>query len=302
MPSVRSIKLLVSLAALCAAPLHADPDITVKGQRIDKDTAHARARDYVRRVGLAKGLRPVSRWIDPICLEVLGLDRPVAALVADRVRGIAERVGARVAGGQCRTNAVIAFTPNGANYVRKLQGFDPRQLEEASEARMGQLRSGTAPVRWWYRTGIRGAHDDGVAMTRPVGLQMDTEGGPSFDGGPAQDVIRLDSPSLISTGYKRDIKSAAVVVDVNLANGLPLSAIGEYAALVLLAELDMPAEPPAGSILALFDPGEARPDGLTTQDEALLRQLYAMPMAREARFHRGKLVGGMTRAAVDGAE
>ena len=149
---------------------------------------------------------------------------------------------------------------------------------------------------------LRGAHDDAPSMTRPMGLQMSTEGGPSFDGGPAQDVIRLDSPSLISTGYKREIKSAAVVIDVNLASGTPLSAIGDYAALVLLAELDMPSDPPDRSILALFAPDAARPGGLTEQDDALLKALYALPMARDARFHRGKLIGGMTKAALGGAE
>lgn len=294
---------LITATVLClTGSLRADPDITVKGQRLDRETARAQARDYVRRLGVAKGLTPASRWIDPVCLEVLGLDQRVADLVAQRFRGIARRAGARLATGRCRTNAVIAFTPDAANYVRKLEAFEPRQLEEASEARLAALHGASAPVRWWYRTGLRGAHDDAPSMTRPMGLQMSTEGGPSFDGGPAQDVIRLDSPSLISTGYKREIKSAAVVIDVNLASGTPLSAIGDYAALVLLAELDMPSDPPDRSILALFAPDAARPGGLTVQDEALLKALYALPMARDAQFHRGKLIGGMTKAALGGAE
>ena len=42
--------------------------------------------------------------------------------------------------------------------------------------------------------------------------------------------------SLIVTQGKREIKGAAVVIDANLATGKPLSAVGDFAALVLLAE------------------------------------------------------------------
>ncbi len=296
-------------AALClAAPLRADPEITVTGQRIDPEQARAQAQDYVRKVGIATGVTPAARWIDPVCLEVLGVDAPTAELVAARFRGVAQRSGAKLARKGCRTNAMVVFSADAANYVRKLEKVDPKTLEELREDQRDAARTGKAPLRWWYRTGGRGADGEGASMVAPLGMQIVGEGsdvsssGASTDGGPRQDVFASKRPSLIATGGQREIKGAAVIVDVNLASGRSLAAIGDFAALVLLAEIRPLTEPPPGSVLALFAPGEARPDGLTVQDEAMLKALYTMPLAREARFHRGKLVDGMTRAALGEAK
>lgn len=311
MPIGRPIRLLASAAvlcvALCAAPLRADPDITVTGQRLDPEQAHAQAMDYVRKVGIATGLTPAARWIDPVCVEVLGVEPAIADLVAARFRAIATRAGARLGRKGCRTNALIAFSADGANYVRKLEKLDPRQFEELTGAQRDAVRNGKSPVRWWYRTGSRGTDGEATSMAPPLGFAIEGDGdvassGATTDGGPRQNVAASKRPSLIATSSKREIKAAAVVVDVNLASGRQLSAIGEYAALVLLAEVQPLAEPPPGSILSLFAPDQPRPDVLTVQDEALLKALYALPLAREARFHRGKLVDGMTKAALGEAK
>ncbi len=299
-PVVTGLTLLTSLTL--AAPLRADPEITVTGQRLEREQAHAQAQDYVRKLGIARGITPAARWIDPVCLKVLGVDAALGKMVAARFQGIARRVGVRLARPGCRANAVIAFTPDAAGYIRNLEQREPQAFDELGERQLAAMRGGEAPARWWYKTGARGADGDAVMAVPPLGFQITPEGGTSTGGGPSQDVFASRVSSLIATPGKRELKGAGVVIDVNLAQGKSLAAVGEFTALVLLAEIRPLADPPPGSILALFAPGEARPDALTVQDEAMLKSLYTMPLAREARFHRGKLVDGMTKAALGEAE
>ncbi len=295
----------LGLGAACAfaVPVAADPDITVTGQRLDQQAAHAQAVDYVRKLGIAGGVTPAARWIDPVCLEVTGVEPAIAVMVEARFRSVAQQAGARLARPGCRTNALITFTPDAAAYVRKLVAFDGRQFEETTSAQFAALREGKAPIRWWYRTNIRGADGDGGLSVPPSGMQIVSDGdaastGANTDGGPRQNVIGSRKASLIVTQGKREIKGAAVVIDANLATGKPLSAVGDFAALVLLAEVQPPPVPPSGSILALFQPGQAAVDQLTGQDQALLKSLYTLPLARDARMHRGRLVGDLTKAAM----
>jgi hypothetical protein len=49
-------------------------------------------------------------------------------------------------------------------------------------------------------------------------------------------------------------------------------------------------------VLNLFD-RQGATSGMTAQDMAFLRGLYRMPLDREARRHRGALVGEMVAAA-----
>jgi hypothetical protein len=87
----------------------------------------------------------------------------------------------------------------------------------------------------------------------------------------------------------RALTNATVVVDVKGVEGLPLTAVADYAALVGFAEIRASQPPPAGSILSLFTLQEGV-RALTAWDVTLLRTLYKMPMDRQARRHRGALV------------
>lgn len=77
-------------------------------------------------------------------------------------------------------------------------------------------------------------------------------------------------------GGQRRIARAVVTLDKRRAERLPPAAIGGFAALVGLADLKLPGAAPAGSLLALFERGDA-PPSLTTLDADFLRRLYARP-------------------------
>lgn len=296
---------VVFAATMLATPAQAD-DIVVKGQVLSKEEAAAQAKAFVQAVGIVSTVKPAARWLDPVCPKVSGLADPaVAARVEARFRSIASAVGARLAKPGCKTNLLIGFTNDADALARQINADDPRQMIELSNAWRGRLVNGRTPMRWWYSTEVRSA-DGAPPINAPLPwLGISMEGGGESSGGSTTNTdVGGDSgggytnsrrASLISSNAKRAIRTATVLVDVTLAQGKDLDGVTDYAALVGLAEIRFSGEPPANSVLALFAP-ENPVYGLTTQDEALLKSLYRLPLDRQGRYHRGWLVNGVTKA------
>ena len=73
---------------------------------------------------------------------------------------------------------------------------------------------------------------------------------------------------------ERRLKSATVLLDKDRAEAMPAYSVGAYAAMVGLAEVELRAQPPQETLLALFEKSDA-PRRLTTRDVEFLRRLYA---------------------------
>ena len=178
----------------------------------------------------------------------------------------------------------------------------PGRFGDISPTARDALLNGSAPVRWWYGAETRGRHGEG-GHRMPSGSGQNTpathdgSGGGGNFGGDAATVMHYDN-SIISTLSQRALVSAGVVIDQDAVMGMRLDNVAAYAALVALAEIRSSEFSGEGSILNLFAaPNATR--GLTTQDIAFLRALYRMPLDREARRHRGLLVGEMVAAATN---
>lgn len=270
-----------------------DAPIVVTGQRPTREQARERAVTFVRQVGVARGDIAAARWADPVCPRVLGIARPYAEIVEDRMRAIAEAAGVRVGRGGCQTNITVSFVGDAAALVRQINTQSPTRLNEVPRGEREAMLNGEAPVRWWYRTEIRSAHR---MRNAPQGVQTSTVP-QSPDQSVTSSTIEVESlsqysSSLISTQGARAIVDANVVIDLDRAEGQSLQAVAAYAAFVAFSEV-RPSDPaPAGSIMGMFNP-EPGARGLTDWDMAFLRALYQLPLDREARRHRGLLVRDM---------
>lgn len=294
---------LAALALLAAAPLAALPDspgeaaITVTGDRSTPEEREREAYRFVRETGVANGHTPVARWIDPVCFRVIGLDTRHADLVMTAARSVAAQVGAPLAKAPCTSNAAIVFTHNAAGLVKRVAERDPRRFTRLAPGERQELVAGSAPVRWWYSTDVR-TRDGVPARSAPAPWTA----GNSESGGsvvPMNDdstVAMQSGSSVVSTLSIRTLRGATVVVDVDLAEGVPLQAVGIYAAFVTLAEFRNQAAPP-GSILALFDKASPVFD-LTERDRQFMTALYRMPLDRPASQQRARLVRGLTAAEI----
>lgn len=293
---VSTTRKLVPLALLLiAVPLAANgtepEEIVVTGTASSPAEARRQAAEFVDSVGVAAGQTPAARWIDPVCPRVFGLDAVRRAEIEQRLRAHAAGVGAKLGKPGCTANLAVIFTADAGSMVKKIAGRSTETLGELAPADRAALVASDAPVRWWYDTEARGK--DGQ---REIGMPFlaggtDEGGAPLVPGG---DTFLQYRSSLVSTLSVRSIRAATIIVDVERASGVPLAAVGDYAAMVGLAEVRRPDAAPPGSILALFEsPQPVR--AITERDSAFLRGLYAMPLDRLARQHRQMLVGRMTK-------
>ena len=262
------MSLFAAIALLTAAPIAADdPDaIIVSGTPVTRDEAKKRASEYVRRAGVAQ-LKPLARWVDPVCPRTVGVADTVAAIVNARVRTVAAAAGAPVAPADCQANIVIAFSADGRNLARAVRRKAPEQFAELAPVARDRVLDGAGAIRWWYTT-----RDE------------------SRDGMPISDFyVKLYNSSIVSTQVVRALQTATIVIDVEQAEGTPLDSVASYAAMVALAEFRSNPPPPKESILALFD-GETERRELSRHDAALLRGIYTVPADREAYQQRRQLV------------
>ena len=280
--------LLITLGSP-SAQAQDDRTINVIGRKPEE--VRQEAKDFVRRTGVAE--RPVARWIDPVCPQVMGVSAEIAARVEARIREIAKEVKARVAPQPCDGNILISFTSNGSAVIREIAAKGAGRLAEVSPNARALLLDGDLPIRWWHtsqertKDGMRSMGNDAP----PAVFQRSEQPGNVPLGGQVYQQYR---PSFVSTQMVRALRSATIIVDANKAAGIPLDSVAAFAALVGLAEIELDDETPPNSILSLFAP--AGPRDLTGLDRNFLHALYKLPLDRTALAHRGLLVRGLLNA------
>jgi hypothetical protein len=266
-----------------------DPDdpIIVTGSRLTREQAREQAGDYVRQVGVARGLAPAARWIDPVCPRVRGIAEPYARIVEARMRGIAQETGIQTADKGCHPNISVSFVGNAEALMKVIGRRSPIRFREVPPEAREALINGDLPIRWWYLTDER--TKGGVSR---VPHSIPTTGAPL-----QVEAFGHYNSSIVGTQMNRAIVEAGVVIDLDRVEGRRLDAIAAYAAFVAFAEVRAGATPPAGSVLGMFGrDGEPQGGGLTKQDRTFLRALYRLPLDRTARRLRGRLVSDMVEA------
>ena len=220
--------------------------------------------------------RPLARIEQRLCPGVLGLKTEFAALMVERIRWQAERLGMWMAPeDECDPNLIVAFVDDGQAELAQLFKssfwlFDTLTITE----RKALLGEG-GPVRVWTRTVTKDSN--GIPLARRETL----------DNPP---VLRMNAAhSKIYINIREDIDQVVVLFDRGAISGKTLIQLADYAAMRGFART-RPADADAAldTILALFDPSSEPPQGLTDFDFAYLRNLYeGIPNLRA----RSKILG-----------
>jgi len=277
-----------------------EPPIVVTGTRLSGRQARARAVSFVEGSGIASGETPVARWVDPVCITVVGVEERHAYAVRRRMQAIAVEANIPVARDSCTPNVVVSFTGDAGAVVREVAARAPRRLEELTPASRARLVDGNMPIRWWYSSAVRTRHGAAASTNAAAWAAVDGgEGGGSGLPGNVPTVYQYNA-SMISTQVGRVLIAASVVVDVNRMERMPLEAVASYAAMVAFAEIRDSAFASPGSVLAMFSGAPDAALNLTDWDMAFLRALYRLPLDRDARQHRGLLVRDLVAAAEGG--
>ncbi len=205
---------------------------------------------------------PLARFEDALCPGVLGLRQEAAEQMVGRLRANAEMLGLRMAeNGDCEANFIVGFVDDGQAFLSQLQDRSGYIFAEMTREERAALLADPGPARALLR--VRARTRDGIPISRRENLaQLPT-------------TAMWMAHSKIYTATRNDIISAIVLFDRDAVRGLNLAQLADYATFRALAQR-LPGPEAAGkaSILTLFEPGEARPDGLTEFDRAYLDQLY----------------------------
>ena len=232
----------------------------------------------------------IARWENGICPVTVGQRPALTSLVTDRVKEIAESVGAPVdANPSCTPNIQIVFTTTPQALLDDVRAHDPDYLGygEGSAARM-RLATITHPIQAWYMTetiDLDGRRQ--VDSSQRLGLEMN-----NFTAFAMPDSMGVNRGSIsfpfatsakvtgnhINNGLRSGFGHVLIVVDSGKLAGLGLNRLGDYIAMLALTQLsslDVCQQPPSIVNMMASDCDQAV-EGITRTDLAYLRGLYKM--------------------------
>jgi hypothetical protein len=281
----------------------APDEIVVRGRRMSEIKSDLRIHvdDFIQKVTAPPAGRGYARWHRSVCISITNLEPNTAQYLVDRISHLAADVGLTPGEPGCRPDVIIIFTTDGkemaANILEKqptlLRPFGDGGVQLGVEALHDFVES-DKPVRWWQ-----------VAM--PVDAQLGTPAmrvpGEPLDAGASRG-IRVAGPSHIHSGIVDELVHVVVIVDGPKLHGRGTTwqQLGDYLALVSLAQIDFRAEPKEfDSILNLFE-NPAAYSGLTDWDQTFIHSLYSFDQERDPPMQRNELVGRMVTREIYGSE
>ena len=296
--AVRSALLLALWGAAVPAWAQAnDPTIVVTGKSLRTEE---QTRETIRRATRTVDGQ-LARFIEPVCPRVTGFETQYERTVAERIKQVAEAIGARAGGEGCVANFYVVIVDDGREFVAELERQHPEALEGLSRREWDRLSGDEGIARSWNATAM--TNSAGAVAGRP----SPSAGGGSVKTGFAGssvsfgdvNVMRAYESSNINPSVQQAIMSAWVVIETGATFGKSLTQIADYAAMRGLAMV-RPAELASSedTILALFEPGSpAEPARLTEFDQAYLKSLYRVQGRRWARQQVRQMADAITREA-----
>ena len=278
--------LLASPQAAPAAqtpPASQDPvrleDVVVDAQRLE-DTTEA----YVDEVAAPARRRGLARWKDGMCVGVVNLEHDAAQYLADRVSDVARSLGLRAHEPDCHPSVLIVATSDGPAFTEQFVAMRPRLFRvgatgmDRGSAELRDFIREERPVRWWH-VSLPVDSETGLPVVRPPGFVSGSgTGGGGRDATSAQEYApntAIFAASRLNSQYVDHMKRVFIIVDVDQLNGASLQQLGDYVAMVAMAQIDPDADTARfDTILNLFDGPATAPTGLTGWDRAYLEGLY----------------------------
>lgn len=271
-----------------------DEQVIVRGQRLSEVEFNIRAyvREFVAEVAAPAQGRGLARWHDSVCIGVNNLERNAAQYIVDRISYQATEVGLDIGEPGCQPDVVIIFAANAKELatflVEKTRGaFRPSaSVGSMSRSRkaLEEFAQTDRAVRWWHVSTPVSA----INGQRAVHL-------PSVDGFRMFPWVNVNGPSRLHSGIIDTMSSVIIIVDGTKLAGTSWQEIGDYLAVVSLAQIDLTADPMAfDSILNLFN-NPAAYSGLTDWDRSYLNALYSVSLERLPQLQINAVVSKIAR-------
>jgi hypothetical protein len=278
-------------------------EIVVRGRRMNEIESDLRNEvdKFVTQVAAPAPERGYARWHRNVCISIQNLERNPAQYLVDRISRLAADVGLEPGEPGCEPSVRIQFTTDGKEAARRLVDERPGILRPTPEGgmergleAMREFAESDKPVRWWHVSIPVDARLGNPAQRMP-GEQLS----PSLD---QLHWVTVEGPSRIHSGLRDDLAYVIIIVDGPKlrGRGTTWEQLGDYLALVSLAQIDFSAQPSGfDSILNLFSNPKAY-SGLTDWDRSYIQALYRFDQERDPRMQRNGLVDAMTKREAHG--
>ena len=251
-------------------------DVVVDAQRLE-DTTEA----YVDEVAAPARRRGLARWKDGMCVGVANLDNEAAQYIADRVSDVARSLGLSAHEPECHPSVLIVATSDAPAFTRAFVDMRPRLFRvggagmDRGSAELRDFVQAERPIRWWH-VSLPVDSESGESVVRLPGSISGS--GAVTDGPSAQQYAPntvIHAASRLNDQTEDVLKRVFIIVDVDQLNGASLQQIGDYVAMIAMAQVDPDADTDRfDTILNLFDDPATAPTGLTGWDRAYLEGLY----------------------------
>lgn len=272
-------------------------EVIVRGQRMSdiEDGLRVEIGKFIGEIAATPAGRGFARWDRSVCIGVHNLEQTAAQYVVDRVSKLALDVGLMPGEPGCGPNVIIIFTTDGRQLATHLVENERKFLRPTGEggvhrglAGLDKFAESDKAVRWWQLSMPVSAQSGIAAIELANGL------------GPP--VIGVAGPSRIHSGIVDALQRVIIIVDSTKLTGTTWQQLGDYLAVVSLAQVDLESNPAAfDSILNLFTNPKAY-SGLTDWDRTYVQALYQFDQERNPKLQQGELTGEMLRLALEPGE
>ncbi|RZJ02608.1 MAG: hypothetical protein EON89_14625 [Brevundimonas sp.] len=245
------------------APVAVLPEVVARGRVVTPQVA----RSYVERVaGAPLMATSLATWQTPICIETVNLQTDAALVFTSQIAARAAALGVETATRGCRPNVALIGTSDGRYTAGELVSAYPQAFTASSAATQGDSRDlqrfveSDAPVRWWT---ISAEFDTATHAFAEVLWD--------FSSAPMRDTT---GAVFFNETLVRAMVQTIVIVDATRTDALSAETLGDYLAMVVLAEInpdgDLQRWP---SVLSVWREGGGV-SGMTTWDKRYLCALY----------------------------
>jgi hypothetical protein len=228
----------------------------------------------------------LGRWDDDLCASVVGLAAEQAQFIVDQISYRAQAVGLRAGRTGCDPNVFVFFAADAATFSQRLVQERPSLFAYYHEEHiltlgreaLTEFTSSSRAIRWWHVLQTRGADGDRLGSEQAGQRSPPPPRGDEIRAGPdaitGVQAVR-STGSRVRAAERQDFNRVVVIVDGTRAAGYPLESLGDYIALVTLAQIDANAEiRDYPTILNMFNEGAEGSLTLTNWDQAYLDGLY----------------------------
>lgn len=260
----------------------ADPVIRLEDVVVDGRRLEAAAEAFVDTIAAPVGRRGLARWHRGVCVGAVNLSPEIAQQLVDRVSDVARGLGLRAHEPPCHPSILIVATTQGSAFAEQFVAMRPVLFRPGGAgmnqgpAAFDRFVDSEAPVRWWTISQPTDS-DTGQSAVRMPG-QCNRSCNP-IDGASTSVLdfapnTAIRTVSRVSSQIRQDLKRSIVIVDVDKLDGVTLGQLGDYIAMVTLAQIAQDADTSGfDTILNIFESPDSA-EGLTGWDRAYLDGLY----------------------------